>query len=70
MFIPKLCPICGIKAIEQMFVDCTVQPLFDGVAHPLGGSLRVYGCASSHIFMLLDCDNLNVAAASDPMFIQ
>ena len=63
MNIPKLCPICGIEQLQQMFVECTVEPLFDGELHPLGGALRVYWCANSHIFMLLDCDSLRVAAS-------
>jgi hypothetical protein len=64
MDLPKFCPICGIEQLEPMFVDCTVQPLFDGEVHPLGGGLRVYWCANSHIFMLLDCDRLTVAPSA------
>ena len=59
---PKLCPICGVEQVEPMFLNCTVQPLFDGEVHPLGGSLRVFWCANSHVFMLLDCGSLKVAA--------
>ena len=63
MDVPKQCPVCGVKDIEPMFVDCMVQPLFNGDVHPLGGSLRVFWCAKSHIFMLLDCGSLRVAPA-------
>jgi len=58
-----MCPVCGTTEVEPMFVECKVQPLFEGEVHPLGGSLRVYWCSNAHVFMLLDCDSLNVSAA-------
>ncbi len=64
MDVPKLCPVCSVDQLEQIFVEWMVQPLFDGDLHPVGGSMRVYWCANSHIFMLLDCDALRVAPSA------
>ena len=58
----KLCPIGGVGQVEPMFLDCTIEPLYDGKVHPLGGMLRAYWCSNAHVFMLLDCDKLKAAA--------